>query len=374
MLLRGAFRDRLVGPRRPPVEGPWRPNLVVWSALDLIGLLLCSRTQGVTFLAVGAGDPAWDDEAPEPDRAEPGSRTSSTASGSIPVRRSRTTRRRASSKLHAAIGPGKATGTLRELGLFGGDASPRPGSGTLVNHGVHPALQKAVGDTLKRDLVLTLEEALPRARASSSAVCSPASRARRPHPRRARHRRRRPGRPGAGARRGGLPEAARPAPAGLRRRGAHRRGERDVRDRGGPGRCARSRPVRRHRLRRRGHRPPRRARHGDAGRPTGAEAARAAVPARPGRADRHRRARARRRDARGGAEALAGAGLQPGPVSTLETDAGPPGTVLEQAPAAATVVNEGARVTLVVATQTVDRAGAGGARETRPARCSRSSA
>ncbi len=302
MLLRGAFRDRLVGPCRPPVEGPWRPNLVVWSALDLIGLLLCSRTQGVTFLAVGAGDPAWDDEAPKPDksrtglenelyrvRLDPGAALAyDPANGELQV--------------HASIGPGKATGTLRELGLFGGDASPRPGSGTLVNHAVHPALQKGAGDTLERDLVLTLEEALPAgARELVGRLLA-----------------REPGlaglthvalgtgagalvRPGADARRGGLPEAARPAPARLRRGGAHRRGERDLRDRGGPGRRARSRPVRRHRLRRRGHRPPRRARHGDAGRPAGAEAARAAVPARPGRADGHRRARARRRDARGGA-------------------------------------------------------------------------
>ena len=36
-----------------------------------------------------------------------------------------------------------------------------PGSGTLVNHAVHPALQKAAGDTLERDVVLTLDEALP---------------------------------------------------------------------------------------------------------------------------------------------------------------------------------------------------------------------
>ena len=48
---------------------PWRPNLVVWSALDVIGSLLCNRSRGVTFLAFGAGDPAWDANPPAPDKS-----------------------------------------------------------------------------------------------------------------------------------------------------------------------------------------------------------------------------------------------------------------------------------------------------------------
>ena len=68
MEIRGAFRDRLSRPGRAPVEAPWQPNLVLWSALDLIGSLLCNRSQGVAFLAVGSGDPAWDSKPPKPDK------------------------------------------------------------------------------------------------------------------------------------------------------------------------------------------------------------------------------------------------------------------------------------------------------------------
>ena len=160
MLLRGVFRDRLSGPYRESVVSPWRPNLVVWSALDVIGSLLCNRSRGVTFLAFGAGDPAWDANPPAPDksrtqlaaevfriRLDPGE-----ALGYDP----------ATGRLHAhvSVGPGRATGTLRELGLFGGDASARPGSGVLVNHAVHPVLEKGDEDTLERDVVLKLDEAL----------------------------------------------------------------------------------------------------------------------------------------------------------------------------------------------------------------------
>ena len=47
-----------------------RPNLVVARALDLIaGLLRCQRgLGGIPYWAVGSGDPAWDANAPPPDR------------------------------------------------------------------------------------------------------------------------------------------------------------------------------------------------------------------------------------------------------------------------------------------------------------------
>jgi beta-lactam-binding protein with PASTA domain len=114
----------------------------------------------VTYLAVGAGDPAWDANPPPADRG----RTALTAE----VFRVRVepgvtlTYDATSGRIDAgvSIGPGQATGTLRELGLFGGDASPRPGTGTLVNHSVHPALVKGEADTLVRELRLTLAEAL----------------------------------------------------------------------------------------------------------------------------------------------------------------------------------------------------------------------
>src|SRR5436190_8504865 len=134
--------------------------MLVWSALDLIGDLLCNRSTGVTYLAVGAGDPAWDANPPAPDRTrkqltaelfrvrlEPGkSLTYDPAAGRVHVR--------------VSLGRGEATGTLRELGLFGGHASSRPGSGVLVNHTVHAKIEKGENDTLEREVFLTLDEAL----------------------------------------------------------------------------------------------------------------------------------------------------------------------------------------------------------------------
>ena len=141
-MLHGAFRDRLERRGLLPLETPWRSNLVVWSALDLIGALLCNRSTGIAYLAVGAGDPAWDANPPAPDRGrthltaelfrvrlEPGdSLTYNPATGRVHV--------------SVSLRRGEATGTLRELGLFGGGASARPGSGVLVNHAVHAPVEK----------------------------------------------------------------------------------------------------------------------------------------------------------------------------------------------------------------------------------------
>jgi beta-lactam-binding protein with PASTA domain len=162
MLLAGAFRDRLERPGRPSAGTAWQRNLVVYRALDLIGELLCNRPglAGITHLAVGAGDPGWDANPPAPDRGrtaltaevyrvrlEPGRNvTYDAATGRVHVR--------------VSIGRGKATGTLRELGLFGGTASARPGSGYLVNHKAHAPIEKEEGDTLERELRLTLDPAL----------------------------------------------------------------------------------------------------------------------------------------------------------------------------------------------------------------------
>src|SRR5207342_1837007 len=121
-----------------PVETPWRPNLVLWSALDLIGSLLCNRSEGVAFLAVGSGDPAWDATPPGPDKG----RIALTAE---------THRVRLVPGETVSYDPGKATGTLRELALVGGSSSARPGSGTLVNHAIHAPLEKGADDSLERD-------------------------------------------------------------------------------------------------------------------------------------------------------------------------------------------------------------------------------
>jgi beta-lactam-binding protein with PASTA domain len=162
MLVRGGFRDRLESRSGTRVETPWTANLVVYRALDLIGHLLCNARglAGICYLAVGEGDASWDASPPPADpartrltaetfrtRLEPGdSLTYDPASGRVHVR--------------VSLGRGQATGTLRELGLFGGNASSRPGSGFLVNHKVHAPLEKGEDDVLERELFLAFDPAL----------------------------------------------------------------------------------------------------------------------------------------------------------------------------------------------------------------------
>ena len=142
--------------------------MLVHAALDLIGALLCNREglTGITHLAVGAGDPAWDAAPPSPD---PGRRSLVDEVWRVRLEPERDLRLDAEAgriRVRATIPPGRATGTLREVGVFGGDASARPGTGVLVAHHVHAALAKPQDAALGRELVLTLPAALaPGARA-----------------------------------------------------------------------------------------------------------------------------------------------------------------------------------------------------------------
>ncbi len=161
MILRGQVTGRWHRAGGGVLELAQAPNLVCFAALDLIGLLLCGWTRGgVTYLAVGSGDPSWDAHPPAPDRSRtalthevyrirlrPGAEVSHDAgAGAVDVR--------------VTLGPGVATGALREVGLFGGDASAAPGSGLLVNHKAHDRIDKADGDTVDRELRLQLAEGL----------------------------------------------------------------------------------------------------------------------------------------------------------------------------------------------------------------------
>ena len=148
---------------------------MLWSALDLIGSLLCNRSEGVAFLAVGSGDPAWDAKPPAPDKGRIALTAETHRVRLVPGETLSYDPSTGRLHAHVSIGPGKATGTLRELALVGGSASARPGSGTLVNHAIHAPLEKGADDTLERDVVLTLDPALDPGTRSSSAGSSPAS-------------------------------------------------------------------------------------------------------------------------------------------------------------------------------------------------------
>ena len=175
----GAFRDRAhrAGPASRS-RAPWRPNLVLWSALDLIGSLLCNRSEGVAVPRRRLRRPRVGREAAgRPTRAARSSPPRSIASGSCRARRSRYDPSTGRLHAHVSIGPGKATGTLRELGPLRrqrvgparlGDArQPRGACRAREGRGRHArARRRAHARRRPRS----------RGRASSSAACSRASR------------------------------------------------------------------------------------------------------------------------------------------------------------------------------------------------------
>jgi beta-lactam-binding protein with PASTA domain len=133
--------------------------MLCFTALDLIGRLLAgTASRGITYLAVGTGEAAWDGAPPPPDR----SRTAL-------VHELYRVRLRAGAELtyeagavgiRVSLGPGVATGPLREVGLFGGDATAAPGSGLLVMYKVHDRIDKAEADTVDREIRLELPAGL----------------------------------------------------------------------------------------------------------------------------------------------------------------------------------------------------------------------
>lgn len=134
-----------------------------WRGLDLVGVLLCGRPSlsGITFWAVGAGDVAWGAGAPPPPdpgataltaelargRLSPSDLSVDSATGDLLVTVDVSAAALPGAAIPAPADPpaaaaqaAAATPVLRELALFGGDASPRLGSGWLISLQRHTPL------------------------------------------------------------------------------------------------------------------------------------------------------------------------------------------------------------------------------------------
>lgn len=115
------------------------------------------------FVAVGAGDEAWDDAVPGEDRtstqlfdevvrrAVPAEQVTSLDERGQPTE-APTTRL----QFTVTFGADEAVGTLRECGLFGGEATEERGSGTLLSYFTHARIDKAEGMTLVRTIRVDL--------------------------------------------------------------------------------------------------------------------------------------------------------------------------------------------------------------------------
>lgn len=164
--IRGRYRDFVYECEAGLIfDSGWLSNTIANSAWPLIAGLLKNdpRLAGILFCAVGAGNSAWDGTHTSPssvadqledeiDRvAVPIEDIVYLDSDETPVE-GPTTRIRVSVNFQWT----DQDQTLREFGLFGGDASQTKDSGYLINHVIHPRIDLVASETLTRQIWLTL--------------------------------------------------------------------------------------------------------------------------------------------------------------------------------------------------------------------------
>jgi hypothetical protein len=144
-------------------DSGWRRNTIALSAWPVVAGLMRNTPdlRGLQFCAVGEGQSAWDASPP---RADAATRTLVREVDRLALAQDRITyidgfghpTNNATARLEAmAVFSWPAPRTLREFGLFGGDATATANSGHLINYVVHGAFTVAPGSTLTRRVRLT---------------------------------------------------------------------------------------------------------------------------------------------------------------------------------------------------------------------------
>jgi len=128
------------------------------SALDLVAGLLMNAPdlRGIQYLAVGTGDLEWDQAAPT---FETATKTLKNEILRLSLHRSRDLRydlRTRTLKAFRTIAYDEAVGDLREMGLFGGDATPEKDSGYLFQYQIHSTIDKNQPVELERAVEINL--------------------------------------------------------------------------------------------------------------------------------------------------------------------------------------------------------------------------
>jgi hypothetical protein len=165
-LLKGRYRDLVTDVRGARLaETPWRANLLVDGAFTLLAALLKREPgiEGILYWAVGAGRVSWDESPPGPtpwatslveevDRVE----VTQDAMAFVDERGAEVTRPSPSLGVRVVFEWPDAPVTLREFGLYGGDATEGSGTGTMINNVVHDRIDLEPGQRLTRELRLSL--------------------------------------------------------------------------------------------------------------------------------------------------------------------------------------------------------------------------
>src|SRR5258706_10593878 len=161
----GCYRD--VVSERGAVRwqsGGWRHNLIVASAWPLVTALLRKEPNalGITFCAVGEGDPAWDTNPPQPsvETAHLHREIARAPVGVADMRYIDAAGRPAKTWTHrlelTVVIPAASTlRRVREFGLVGGDASGSANTRRLINYAVHPVIELRAKQTPKRTIRLS---------------------------------------------------------------------------------------------------------------------------------------------------------------------------------------------------------------------------
>jgi len=141
-------------------------NLVVNVARNLMAALMKSEAGfgGITYWAIGSGSSEWSDESPPAPELTDTALLSETyrkavvpASDIVFLDESEEETLDVTNKIKITVtfSESEGNGSLREFGLFGGDASAVSGSGIMINRKTHGLIYKTSSLQLQRVLILT---------------------------------------------------------------------------------------------------------------------------------------------------------------------------------------------------------------------------
>ncbi len=167
--IRGRYCDRLFNHQGSLLwQSSWRSNRILNNCDRLLAALLKGEVgmQGVLYWAVGEGQPSWDVLLPNP---QPTNTRLTQEVARLPLapgqinyiddqgNSSTTPTQRLEIRLDIDGSTLVDSGfqSLREFGLFGGDATTAPDSGFMINQVIHPRIDVAPSMTLSRTLQLT---------------------------------------------------------------------------------------------------------------------------------------------------------------------------------------------------------------------------
>lgn len=167
--LQGYYRDQVRNAKHRLIwDGGWRANRVVQSCNGLLAALMKGEAgfSGILFWAVGEGASSWDRLMPSP-KAEDDRLTQEIVRKPLSAEdihyldeanqmvEGPTARLQIGATFTLEDLGGEGIRSLREFGLFGGDATAAADSGWMIDYVIHPRIQVSAGMTLTRNLYLT---------------------------------------------------------------------------------------------------------------------------------------------------------------------------------------------------------------------------